>query len=126
MITKFPNTSHEQVLLFIQCATGLTPRQCEEIGLDSEDSYNPIVTKIYTQGCCGNFAIMLSMAFQGKLKNVIDGHHIIVEIDDKLYDATGEVTSQYKNTIEDITINQLMNGDIGYHSYSMELDGPIV
>ena len=113
MITKFPNTRHEQVLLFIQCATGLTPRQCEEIGLDAEDSFHPTVTKIYTQGCCGNFAIMLSLAFQGQLKNVINGHHIIVEIGGKLYDATGEVTDLYKDTIEDITFDRVVNGDTG-------------
>lgn len=115
---------HQRVLTFLSLMTGPTPSQCEETGLDREDSFHPMITEIFTSGCCGNLAMMLHLSFGGEIYKCTDICHIVTTIDGRFYDITGDVTDKYNHVVP-ITVEELYDNDF-INNYSMELRGPML
>lgn len=91
---------------------------CDEFQLDTASH---ITTEIYTQGNCGNFAKALSIAFNGEVVLVNERCHVVMRLNNQLYDITGNVTHKY-------TVDKVMGDDqlIDYiDNYSFDLRGPI-
>lgn len=110
--------------MFLRLLTGDTPQQCVDIGLDAEDSFHPVVTNIFTNGCCGNMAMVLQIAFGGQMYKSPTHHHVVTKIGDRVYDITGDVTGKYSD-LTPITPTQLHDEDF-INNYSYQLNGPIV
>lgn len=53
---------------------------------------------IYLNGLCYWFGMILMLRFNGSLKYTDNGH-FVCEINNKLYDATGDVTEKYKRCV---------------------------
>lgn len=103
------------ILTFINLIRGNLPFEGAEIG----DTSIEIVTEVFTQGNCGNFAQALQIAFGGQV--VFSDHHLLCLIDGRLYDINGDVTHKYPNfrhpriiELEDMTNN-----------YSFDNRGPL-
>lgn len=52
----------------------------------------------YLNGGCYIFANKLKNKIGGEIKYLLDEYHFILKKDDKLYDASGNVTQKYKNS----------------------------
>lgn len=117
-------STHKSIMTFLSLMTGPTPAQCVADGLDSTDSFQPIVTEIFSNGCCGNLALMLRMAFGGEIYKSSDQCHIVTKIGERMYDITGDVTGKYSDLVP-ITEAQLHDQDY-VNNYSFDLRGPIV
>lgn len=117
-------TIHERVVSFLQLMTGPTPQQCQDDGLDGSDSFHPMITEIFSSGCCGNLAIMLQLSFGGQLYLSDQSSHVVTNIGDRCYDVTGDVTGKYGDLVP-ITAQQLHDQDF-VNNYSLELRGPII
>lgn len=52
----------------------------------------------YLNGECYIFAKKLRDKIGGKLRYLLIEHHFVVEVNGKLYDASGNVTSAYRNS----------------------------
>ena len=59
------------------------------------------VDYVFTSGCCYWFALILNTRFpDSKIMYEPVLNHFVTEIDGRLYDVTGDVTSKYTNIVE--------------------------
>lgn len=94
------------ILSFINLIRGNMPFEGAELGETSIE----IVTEVFTQGNCGNFAQALQIAFGGQV--VFAEHHLLCLIEGRLYDINGDVTHKFPtyryariSELEDMTNN---------------------
>jgi len=131
-------TKQEKVEQFIETLKGNIP------------STRELIEEIFKNGDGGRFADIMIRAFPEArpyvFRNLGDGHHVLVNIDNHFYDITGEVgledlresdddqISKIANckdvdTINDILmrvdINYLQNADL-YNNYDFDFRGPIL
>lgn len=119
----------DKVLFFINTVKGVPWK-----GLDKDDTSLHIMEEIYTMGNCGNFAVVLCLAFPGSIpyyvKSEKEGsvNHTVTKIGSRLYDITGDVTNKYY-IAEETTIQQIISEHSKYdfiNNYSFGIRGPIV
>lgn len=111
---------HQRVLHFIGLIRGQEITQdLLDHGLVPDDSSAPIITEVFTRGNCGNFAEALRVAFGGEVMKVEGACHVVCKIDDRLYDVTGDVTTQYRH-YQPVAASEYMD------NYSFAERGPIV
>lgn len=98
--------SNINIISFINLIRGNLPFKDAAEG----DSSIGIVTEVFTQGNCGNFAQALKIAFGGEV--VISDNHMLCRINGRMYDITGDVTRNHPNCrpatmieLEDMTNN---------------------
>lgn len=98
--------SNINVLTFISLIRGNMPWPDAAEG----DSSIGIITEVFTQGNCGNFAQALKIAFGGEV--VFSDTHLLCRLDGRMYDITGDVTRNHPNwrpatmmELEDMTNN---------------------
>ncbi len=91
-------------------------------GLDKNDTGRWIIEEIFTRGNCGNFALILNRVFGGSFVMTEDNGHVMVEVDGRRYDITGDVTEVYTScksaTLAEVRLYQ--------DNYSFVERGPIV
>ena len=87
-----------------------------------DDTSRGIITEIYTQGNCGNFAKALALAFDGDVLVVEGFIHAICRINGRLYDISGDVTDKFPNVREPMVgeLDDLTN------NYSFSDRGPMI
>lgn len=113
----------DEVKLFLDALRG---EDVTAYGLDPNDCAKPIITEVFTQGNCGNLAIMLSVAFGARPVLLDDAVHVVSDIDGRLFDINGDVTDRYKTySREYISLSDLMNKDM-VNNYSFLERGPII
>lgn len=112
-------SQHERVLRFIELIRGVPPTE----DMDENDTASLIVTEIFTQGNCGNFALALQTAFGGTLYHTTPSDHVLCKIDGRLYDITGDVTGRYDCFEVD---EQYIQRQCLVDNYSFDFRGPIV
>lgn len=99
-----------KILAFIELIKGAPA--LTGVHFTEDDTSRGIITEIYTQGNCGNFAQALALAFDGEVL-VVDGFiHAVCRINGRLYDISGDVTDKFPNVsepslsrLEDLTNN---------------------
>lgn len=108
------------ILQFIKTIRGTNPA----MGDQSEAETVDLITEIFTQGNCGNFAVILASAYPGStIHEVINGGHVVVRYKQRLYDIRGDVTDKYPHPgpnlyPEDVEMS------FNYNNYSFTLRGP--
>lgn len=58
------------------------------------------VDKVFTQGCCYWFAIIMAIRFDSPMMYSPVDNHFTVKIHGRLYDITGDVTEKYTNSVD--------------------------
>lgn len=115
--------SLDEVKLFLDALRG---EDVTVYGLDPNDCARPIITEVFTQGNCGNLAIMMAVAFGARPVYLDDAVHVVSDIDGRLFDINGDVTDRYKNySREYLSLSDLMNKDV-VNNYSFLERGPII
>jgi len=92
---------------------------------DEDISACSIITEIFTNGNCGNLALLLTKVFGGKIYSIKDRYHIIAKIDNEYYDITGRLKNIDESLIEQVTENWLYENDF-VHNYSFPDRGPAI
>lgn len=113
-------SNHNHILYFIRLIRGQEiPQDLLDQGLVEDDSSAPIIQEVFTKGNCGNFAEALRVAFGGEVMEVEGARHVVCKIGDRLYDITGDVTTQYPH-YQPAAASEYMD------NYSFAERGPIV
>lgn len=115
-------SKHETIIQFISLIRG--PEIQPDGILEADDTSAGIITEVFTNGNCGAFAQALQLAFGGTIIYVEEAHHMVCEIDNRLYDITGDVTDKYKN-LYCIVPSQTKLED-NTHNYSFAERGPLI
>jgi len=84
-----------------------------------------IITEIFTNGNCGNLALLLTKVFSGTLHSIKDKDHIIAKINGEYYDITGKLKDIDESSLEQVTEEWLYENDF-VHNYSFPDRGPCV
>lgn len=115
-------SKHDTIIQFIELIRG--PEQMADGILTADDTSRGIITEVFTNGNCGNFAQALALAFSGNVIYVEEAHHMVCEIDNKLYDITGDVTDKYWHKYCVVPSSSKLEDMTGNYSFAER--GPLI